>query len=144
MAKLLIISSNIHKELAPRQLAKCLELVKKTQHDYQIELLESGIYEIPFVINTWHQKSPFDAYIALGLVLKSNMDHYEYITSHVKNCLTHFALNNIVVGNGIISGISTDDLASKIDSPDPCISAYPSAVNAVNCLIKLRNNINHA
>lgn len=141
MAKILIISSNIHKTLAPIQLANCLELVKKTSHDFQVELLESGIYEIPFVINTWHQKNPFDAYIVLGLVLKTNPDHYEYITSHVKHCLTHFALNNIIVGNGIISGVSTDDLANKIDSPDPCISAYPGAVNAVNCLIQLRQTL---
>ena len=144
MAKILIISSNIHKTLAPKQLANCLELVKKTPHVPQVELLESGIYEIPFVINTWHQKNPFDAYIALGLVLKTNQDHYDYIMSHVRNCLTHFALSNIAVGNGIISGVSSDDLASKIDNPDPCISAYPAAVNAVNCLIKLNNNLNNA
>lgn len=141
MTKILIISSNIHKELAPKQLANCVELVKKTPHDFQVELLESGIYEIPFVINTWHKKKPFDAYIALGLVLKTNMDHYEYIMSHVRNCLTHFALNNIIVGNGIISGVSSDELASKIDNPDPCISAFPSAVNAVNCLIQLQETV---
>lgn len=143
MTKILIISSNIHKTLAPRQLANCLELVKQTPHDYQVELLNSGIYEIPYVINAWHQKSPFDAYIALGLVLKTNQDHFDYIMSHVRNCLTHFALNNIAVGNGIISGVSSDDLADKIDNPDPCVSAYPAAINAVNCLIALKNNLNH-
>lgn len=144
MAKLLIISSNVHKELAAKQLANCLGLVKKTPHDYQIEILESGTYEIPFVINAWHQKKPFDAYIALGLVLKTNLDHYEYIMSHIQYCFTRFAMSNIVVGNGIVSGLSIDDLATKIDSHDPCASAYPSAINAVNCLIQLQHQLNNS
>lgn len=141
MAKLLIISSNVHKELASRQLANCLQFVKKTPYDYQVQILESGSYEIPFVINAWHQKNPFDAYIALGLVLKTNMEHYEYIMSHIKHCFSQFALSGIAVGNGIISGISIDELAIKIDSDDPCVSALPAAVNAVSCLIQLKNTL---
>ena len=137
MARILVISSHIHKELSPIQLAHCEGLLKKSSHDYQVEILAAGTYEIPFVINAYHQKKPFDGYIALGLVLNTNPSHYDYIMSHIKQSFSHFALNNIIVGNGIVSGSSAEELATKIDSPDPCLCAYPSAFNAVDCLIKL-------
>ena len=141
MARILIISSNIHKELSPKQLASCLEVVKKLRYDYQVEILEAGTYEIPFVINAYHQRCPFDGYIALGLVLNTNPQHYDYIMSHIKLSFSHFALNNIIVGNGIISGSSIEELSNKISNLDPCISAYSSAVNAVDRLIKLKERL---
>lgn len=141
MSKILIISSEIHKQLASEQLDFCLMLVKNAGYDYQIELLRAGAYEIPFVINTYHQNKPFDGYIALGLILKTNLDHYDNIMSHIRYCFTQFALNDIVVGNGIISGSTIEELSEKLRSSNPCLSAYPSALNAVDCLIKLRNKI---
>ncbi|ARG98674.1 6,7-dimethyl-8-ribityllumazine synthase [Legionella micdadei] len=142
MAKILIISANIHKELSEKQLAYCVDLVKKSTHEYQIEVTAAGTYEIPFIINAYHQKNPFDGYIALGLVLKKNLDHHDFIMSHIKECFTRFALNNIPVGNGIISATTLEELASKVDSRDPCLSAYQSAFNAVDYLIKLKNQLN--
>ena len=66
MAKLLIISSSIHNELSTQQLPHCIALVKNSSYEYDVELLHAGTYEIPFVINTYQQKKPFDGYIALG------------------------------------------------------------------------------
>ncbi|CDZ76294.1 6,7-dimethyl-8-ribityllumazine synthase [Legionella massiliensis] len=141
MTKLLLISANVHQDLSARQLAYCERLVKESEHDYQIEVAAAGTYEIPFIINAYQQRNPFDGYIALGLVLKTNLDHYDYIMSHIKECFTSFALNSIAVGNGIVSGNSLDELTLKIDSSDPCLSAYPSAVKAVDYLVKLKKNL---
>lgn len=59
MSKILIISSCIHKDLASEQLDKCLTLVNNSEHDHQVELLQAGVYEIPFVINTYQRNKPF-------------------------------------------------------------------------------------
>ena len=141
MSKILIVSSNIHQELAAKQLANCLKIVKASAYDFQIETVEAGTYEIPFVIQAYHKNHSFDGYIALGLVLKKNPDHYDYIMSHIKTCFTKFALKNIAVGNGIITGSDIQELATNIDSSDPCLSAYPSALHAVDYLIKLKNRL---
>ncbi|MCX7090480.1 MAG: 6,7-dimethyl-8-ribityllumazine synthase [Legionellales bacterium] len=141
MPKILIISSVIHEDLASKQLDLCLTLVKNAGYDYQVELLQAGTYEIPFVINMYHQKKPFDGYIALGLILKTNLEHFDNITTHIQYCFTQFALNNIIVGNGIISGSTLEELSEKIHSSNLCLSAYPSAFNAVDCLMKLRKKI---
>ncbi|KTC65604.1 6,7-dimethyl-8-ribityllumazine synthase [Legionella adelaidensis] len=141
MPKILLVSSEVHKQLASEQLNLCLPLVKNAGYDYQVELLQAGAYEIPFVINTYHQNKSFDGYIALGLILKANLEHYKNIMSHIRYCFTQFALNDIIVGNGIVSGSTTEELREKIHNSNPCLSAYPSAFNAVDCLIKLRNKI---
>ncbi len=141
MSKILIISSGIHKDLASEQLDLCLTRVINSGYSYQVELLQAGAYEIPFVINTYQKNQPFDGYIALGLILKTNPDHYDNIMSHLRYSFTQFALKDIIVGNGIISGSTIEELGEKVRSSDPCHSAYPSAFNAVDCLIKLRNKI---
>lgn len=141
MGKILILSSRVHENLAEKQLSHCLEVAKKSTHEIQIEKVAAGTYELPFVIQAYHKQNPFDGYIALGLVLKANLDHYEYIMSHIKTCFTQFALQNIAVGSGIITGIDLQDLANKIDNPDPCVSAYASAFQAVNYLINLMDEI---
>ena len=141
MSKILVVSSNTHKNLASKQLENCLSLIKKSHLDYQVEIVEAGTYEIPFVINSYDRKQPFDGYIALGLILKTNIDHYNFIISHIKDCFTHFSLNNIAVGNGIISGSNLEELDIKLDSHDPCLSAYQSAFDAIDYLIKLKNKL---
>lgn len=143
MSKILIISSHIHQQLAAKQLNHCLELVKKSPYEYQTEIVAAGTYELPFVIQAYHQHHPFDGYIALGLVLNKNRDHYDYIMSHIKTCFTQFALNHIAVGNGIITGSDIQELETNIDSSDPCLSAYPSAFRAVDYLIQLHHRMIH-
>lgn len=141
MSKILIVSSTVHQELSAQQLELCEALVKKTGLEYEVELLAAGTYEIPFVIQSYHQKKHYDAYIALGLILKTDLDHYAHITSHIRYCFTQFALSGIIVGNGIVAATSREELEEKILSPNPCLSAYPSAVNAVESLIKLQQRL---
>src|SRR5579871_5495097 len=104
MSRILIISSQIHKELSVKQLNHCVELIKQTSYDFEVEILDAGIYEIPFLIQAYQVKKQFDGFIALGLLLKNNQDHFTYIQSHIQTCFSQFALNQIIVGNGIISG----------------------------------------
>ena len=142
MPKILVVSSNIHSELAAEQLKLCTILVESAGYTYQVESIQAGVYEIPFVISTYHQQNPFDAYIALGLILKADLDHYSSIMNHVRYCFSKFALSNIIIGNGIISAETKEDLATKIRSSNPCDSAYPSAFAAVDCLVKIKNRFN--
>lgn len=141
MHKILIISSVIHEELSKIQRDKCLELVEQSGYLYAVHELNAGTYEIPFIINGYAQKGSFDAYIALGLLLKNNSDHFDFVISHINTCFSHFALNKIIVGNGIVTGASVDELAMKIKSSDPCLSAYASAFKAVDALIQFKKSI---
>lgn len=141
MAKILVVSSQIHQTLSTQQLSSCTAVLDNSSHDYDVEMLSAGTYEIPYVINAYAKNKTYDAYIALGLVLKINIDHYEYIMSHIKQCFTHFALNSIIVGNGIISGSSIDELTTLVNSQDPCKAAHLSACKAVQALLSLEEKL---
>lgn len=143
MDRILIILSKVHDELSKIQRDKCVELVEQSGYLYALHELDAGTYEIPFVIDSYGREKLFDGYIALGLVLKNNSDHFDFVMSHIKACFTHFALQGIIVGNGIVTGSSLDELAMKISSDDPCLSAYASAFKAVDALIKFKKDMAH-
>ena len=83
-----------------------------------------------------------------GLPFVTAENKFEALAAHDAIVESHGALkqlavslNKIAIGNGIISGATIDELALKINSDDPCLSAYQSAFNAVDYLIKLKRNI---
>lgn len=131
---ILIVWSNYYNELAERQLSSCVNLLDQSNHDYHIEKVESGTYEIPAVIHYYAQNKPYDGYIPLSLLLKGSTDHYDFIWEHVKDCLTQFALNGLFIGNGIISAPNIDILTRRVES----MARVQEAFNAVDYLIRLK------
>ena len=118
MSKVLIISSNIHQDLAAQQVANCLTIAKQYPHDFQIETVEAGTYEIPFVIKiegsnpTWvvHADLEFsDEEMARRILSKepfteeeigymTNARMSEFQPSGPRNCDSY----QVVVGHNII------------------------------------------
>ncbi len=134
-SKILVVWSNYHKGLAEQQLESCLTLLKSSHYEYKVETVHAGTYEIPSVIRYYHLHNPFDGYIPLSLLLKGGTDHYEFIWEHVKECFIRFAMEGIVIGNGILSAPNMDLLVSRLKTGERSIEAF----NAVDYLIKLKN-----
>lgn len=134
--KVLIVWSNYYKELADKQLSNCLTLSKQFDYEYKVETVEAGTYEIPFVIQYYHEHNPFDAYIPLSLLLKGSTDHYEFIWEHVKACFIQFAMKGIVLGNGIISAPTMDVLTARVNNNE----RSEEALRAVDYLMRLKKN----
>ncbi len=139
MAKsnILVVWSNYHKELAEKQLAGCEKLLQQSEYDYKVETVAAGSYEIPVVIEAYHHTNPFDAYIPLGLLLKGSTDHYEFIWEHLKECFIRFALEGILLGNGIISAPTQALLESRVNNGE----RTQEAVNAVKYLLQLKSRL---
>jgi 6,7-dimethyl-8-ribityllumazine synthase len=133
--KILIVWSNYYKDLAEKQLETCLDKLKQYDFRYQLEPVEAGTYEIPAVIHHYHRIHPFDAYLPLSLLLKGKTDHYEFIQAHVKECFIKFALDGLVLGNGIISASSMEILRERVEEGE----RVQEAINAVDYLLRLKN-----
>ncbi|WP_241480435.1 6,7-dimethyl-8-ribityllumazine synthase [Legionella norrlandica] len=67
---ILIVWSNYYRELAEKQLESCINKLKQYEYNYQVETVEAGTYEIPAVMQYYHQYHPFNGYIPLSLLLK--------------------------------------------------------------------------
>jgi 6,7-dimethyl-8-ribityllumazine synthase len=137
-ARILVICSNYYPELAKQHLEHALKLLDspeyQAKYEYSIEMLEAGTYEIPFVIQHCHRNRPFDAYLPLSLLLKGGTDHYEFIWEHVKECFIRFALEGIVIGNGIISAPTMEALTSRVEEG----ARVEEAVRAIDYLLKFK------
>lgn len=135
--KILLVWSNYYKELGEKQLASCIERLDQSNYDYKIETVSAGTYELPSVIQHYHQHDPYDGYIPLGLLLKGSTDHYEFILEHVKACFIQFALRGLSIGNGIISASSMELLTSRVENHE----RVHEAINAVDYLIQLKKRM---
>ncbi|STX28052.1 6,7-dimethyl-8-ribityllumazine synthase [Legionella beliardensis] len=133
--KILVVWSNYYEQLAEKQLESCLKLLKESHYRYHVETVEAGTYEIPAVMQYYHQNKPFNGYIPLSLLLKGRTDHYEFIWEHVKECFIKFALDGLLLGNGIISAPSLDILQERVANGERVKEAF----QAVDYLIRLKN-----
>lgn len=135
--KILVVCSNYYKELADNHLSHCISRLDQSDYLYQIEIVEGGTYEIPAVIQHYHKNQPFDGYLALGLLLKGSTDHYELIWQHIKECFIRFTLEELVIGNGIISAPTMSTLVERVTQGERVEEAF----NAVDYLIRLKSKL---
>ena len=132
--RILVVWSNYYAELAEKQLDSCLNLLKQSPYDYVVETVEAGTYEIPTVMQYFHQHEPFDAYIPLSLLLKGSTDHYEFIWEHIKECFIKFAMDGLLLGNGIISAPNMETMIARVENGERVQEAF----NAVDYLIRFK------
>jgi 6,7-dimethyl-8-ribityllumazine synthase len=133
--KILVVWSNYYEDLAEKQLASCVNLLQSSGFDYQVETVTAGTYELPAVIQYYHQHQPFDGYLPLSLLLKGKTDHYEFIWEHVKECFVIFAMEGITLGNGIITASNMEVLRERVENGERVKEAF----DAVSYLIHLKH-----
>jgi 6,7-dimethyl-8-ribityllumazine synthase len=126
--------SNYYKDLAKQQLDSCLTLLNQSEYEYSVETVEAGTYEIPVVIQYYHRNNPYDGYLPLGLLLKGSTDHYEFIWEHVKECFIKFAMDGVLIGNGIISAPSMEAMIKRVENHE----RVEEALRALDYLIRLK------
>jgi len=133
----LVVWSNYYQGLAEKQLERCMQCLKHSDYAYQVETVKAGTYEIPAVIHHYNYHHHFDAYLPLSLLLKGVTDHYEFILDHIKTSFTQFALDGLVIGNGIISAPNLEVLTNRVEEGERVKEAY----KAINYLINLQHTI---
>ncbi len=101
MKKILIINSNYYKQISENLLKMAIKELKK--HKFSISVIDvSGVFEIPVTISRYAKK--YDAFLALGCVIKGETPHFEFICKSTFEGIINFSLNHSKpVGNGIIT-----------------------------------------
>jgi|TARA_B100000315_G_scaffold73051_1_gene66693 6,7-dimethyl-8-ribityllumazine synthase len=98
--KVLIITANFYKDICLSLTnGAIIELKKKAKFK---KIIVPGIFEIPVVIAKNIRK--YDAFIALGCVIKGKTPHFAFISKSVINAITNLSVNyKKPIGNGIIT-----------------------------------------
>ena len=100
--KICIVVSNFYPKISKLLITGTVSKLKKNKKfNYRI-INVPGTFEIPVVISSLINK--YDAFIALGCVIKGKTSHYHYLCSSVINALTDISVKyKKPIGNGIIT-----------------------------------------
>ena len=79
--KFLIVNSNYYKQISENLLKMAIKELKK--HKFSISVIDvSGAFEIPVTISKYKK---YDAFLALGCVIKGETPHFNLICSSITN-----------------------------------------------------------
>ena len=98
--KYLIVISNYYEDISKGLLDSALKLIPKSNIIKIITV--PGIFEIPVTISKNINK--FDAFLALGCVIKGETPHFDFISQASTNAIMDLSINSKKpIGNGIIT-----------------------------------------
>ena len=98
--KYLIVVADYYKDIAKGLLNSSLKLIPKSNIIKVVNV--PGVFEIPVTISKNIKK--FDAFIALGCVIKGETPHFDFISQASTNAIMNLSiLNKKPIGNGIIT-----------------------------------------
>ena len=98
--KILIVVANYYKDISNGLLSSSKKLLPKSSNLKVIEV--PGVFEIPITIKKNVKK--YDAFIALGCVIKGQTPHFDFISQSSINAIMNLSIdNNKPIGNGIIT-----------------------------------------
>ena len=98
--KILIVLANYYKDISDGLLKSALKNIPRSNYVKIIRV--PGVFEIPVTISKNLKK--FDAFIALGCVIKGQTPHFDFISSASTNAIMQLAVRSKKpVGNGIIT-----------------------------------------
>ena len=104
MKKILIVNSNYYKDISRNLVFKAKTILKKAKFNVYITEVP-GVYEIPVAIKK--NIKNFDAFVALGCVVKGETPHFDLICSSTFNAILKLSIDfSKPIGNGIITSIN--------------------------------------
>ena len=118
--KILIVTANYYPKISKKLKESAKEEIfnafkQPSQPDELVTIDVPGIFEIPVVISQNIDK--FDAFIALGCVIKGKTPHFKLISEATINSLMNLSIEyKKPIGNGIITCLNKKQALERADS----------------------------
>ena len=99
MKKILIVLADYYEDIS----LSLLKSAKNNLNNFSLKVIKvPGVFEIPITISKNIKK--YDAFIALGCVIKGETPHFDYISSATTQSIMKLSVDNRKpIGNGIIT-----------------------------------------
>ena len=98
--KILLVSANYYQDISQGLINSAIKNIPKTN---KISLIKvPGAFEIPVTISKNLKK--YDAFLALGCVIKGRTPHFDYISQAITNAIMNLSIDSKKpIGNGVIT-----------------------------------------
>ena len=115
--KICIVESRYYPEISRQLMLGAIIELKKNSITYKTRLVNKkidvpGIFEIPVTIAK--NIKTYDAFIALGCVIKGKTPHFDFISNAVTNAIMHLSITHKKpIGNGIITCLNIRQASAR-------------------------------
>ena len=105
-SKILIVLAEFYEDISSHQLEEAK--LRLPSNLIEIKVIKvQGVFEIPVTISKNIKK--YDAFIALGCVIKGETPHFDFISSATTNALMNLSIDyKKPIGNGIITCLNME------------------------------------
>lgn len=115
MARILIVEARFYAHLNDLLLAGARAALESEGHVHET-ITVPGALEVPGAIALAANSSAFDAYVALGVVIRGETFHFEIVAGESARALMALTLDGLAIGNGILT---VENEAQAIARADP-------------------------
>ena len=110
MKKILIVLADYYEDIS----FSLLKSAKKNLNSFSLKVVKvTGVFEIPVTISKNIKK--YDAFIALGCVIKGETPHFDFISRASTNAIMNLSVESKKpVGNGIITCLNMKQAKARV------------------------------
>jgi len=102
MAKFLIVEARFYDHLNDLLLEGARAAIEAAGHSHETVTVP-GALEIPGAITLASESGRYDAYVALGVVIRGETYHFEIVAGESARGLMALSMDGLAIGNGILT-----------------------------------------
>jgi 6,7-dimethyl-8-ribityllumazine synthase len=102
MAQILIVEARFYQHLADLLLEGARAAIAAAGHGHET-ITVPGALEIPAAVALAAESGRYDAFVALGTVIRGETYHFEIVAGESARGLMALALDGLAIGNGILT-----------------------------------------
>jgi 6,7-dimethyl-8-ribityllumazine synthase len=115
MANILIVEARFYEHLNDLLLAGARAAIEEAGHSHET-LTVPGALEVPAAIALADESGDYDAFVALGVVIRGETYHFEVVCNESACGIMDLTLTGLAIGNGILT---VEDEAQALARADP-------------------------
>ncbi len=136
MANVLIVEARFYDHLNDMLVAGATAAVEAAGHRAEV-LTVPGALEVPGAIALAAESGRYDAFVALGVVIRGETYHFEIVANESARGIMALTMDGIPIGNGILT---TENEAQAIIRADPAqANKGAGAAEAALAILALRD-----
>jgi 6,7-dimethyl-8-ribityllumazine synthase len=102
MARLLIVEARFYEHLNDLLLEGARTAIEAAGHDHETVTVP-GALEVPAAIALAAESGRYDAFVALGVVIRGETYHFEIVAGESARGIMALTLDGLAIGNGILT-----------------------------------------
>ncbi|QNE32001.1 6,7-dimethyl-8-ribityllumazine synthase [Sphingomonas sp. NBWT7] len=138
MANILIVEARFYDHLNDMLIAGARAAIEAAGHQAEV-LTVPGALEVPGAIAMAAESERYDAFVALGVVIRGETYHFEIVSNESARGIMALTMDGIPIGNGILT---TENEAQAIARADPAqLNKGGGAAQAALAMLDLRERL---